>query len=77
MVKNLPAVQELQEAWVQSQVRKVPWRRVWQPTPVFLRGEPPWTEEPGGLQSMGCRESDTTKWLIVEDLKEIPRIALK
>ena len=21
----------------------------------------PWTEEPGGLQSMGCQESDTTK----------------
>ena len=21
----------------------------WQPTPVFLPGESPWTEEPGGL----------------------------
>ena len=29
-----------------------PWRRAWQPTPVFLPGESPWTEEPGGLQSM-------------------------
>ena len=34
-------------------VRKIPWRTEWQPTPVFLPGEPPWTEEPGGLQSMG------------------------
>ena len=34
-------------------VRKIPWRRKWQPTPVFLPGEIPWTEEPGGLQSMG------------------------
>ena len=25
----------------------------WQPTPVFLPGKIPWTEEPGGLQSMG------------------------
>ena len=25
--------------------------RAWQPTPVFLPGEPPWTEEPGGLWS--------------------------
>ena len=33
-------------------VRKVPWRRAWQPTPVFLPGEFPWTEEPGGLQSI-------------------------
>ena len=24
----------------------------------------PWTEEPGGLQSMGCKESDTTERLL-------------
>ena len=30
-------------------IRKIPWRREWQPTPVFLPGESPWTEEPGGL----------------------------
>ena len=34
-------------------VRKIPWRRAWKPTPVFLPGESPWTEEPSGLQSMG------------------------
>ena len=34
---------------------KIPWRNVWQPTPVFLPGESPWTEEPGGLQSMGLQ----------------------
>ena len=28
-------------------------RRAWQPTtPIFLPGESPWTEEPGGLHSM-------------------------
>ena len=32
---------------------KMPWRRAWQPTPASLPGEPPWTEEPGGLQSVG------------------------
>ena len=31
----------------------------WQPTPVFLPGEPPWTEEPGRLQSMGVAKSWT------------------
>ena len=31
-VKNPPA---MQESWV----RKIPWRREWQPTPVFLPGE--------------------------------------
>ena len=34
-------------------VGKIPWRRVWELTPVFLLGESPWTEQPGGLQSMG------------------------
>ena len=34
-------------------VGKIPRRRAWQPIPVFLPGESPWTEEPGGLQSMG------------------------
>ena len=33
-------------------VGKIPWRRAWQPTPVFLPGESPWTEEPDGLQSI-------------------------
>ena len=36
-------------------VWKVSWRRKWQPIPVFLPGEFPWTEEPGGLQSMGSQ----------------------
>ena len=34
---------------------KIPCRRAWQPTPVFLRGESSWTEEPGGLQSIGSQ----------------------
>ena len=38
-------------------VGKIPWRRAWQPTPVFLPGESPWTEEPGGLQSVESQES--------------------
>ena len=33
-------------------VGKILWRRAWQPTPVFLPGESPWTEEPGGLRSI-------------------------
>ena len=39
VVKNLPAVQELQEMQIWSLGRKIPWRRAWQPTPVFLPGE--------------------------------------
>ena len=33
-------------------VGKIPWRRAWQPTPVFLPGESPLTEERGRLQSI-------------------------
>ena len=36
MVKNRPAMQEM---LVQSVDWKDPWRREWQPTPIFLPGE--------------------------------------
>ena len=32
-------MQETRETWVWSLVRKIPWRRKWHPTPVFLPGE--------------------------------------
>ena len=46
MVKNPPAKWE-------NWVGKIPWRRARQPTPtpVFLSGESPWREEPGGPKS--------------------------
>ena len=34
---------------------KISWRRSWQPTPVFLPGESPRTEEPGRLQATGSQ----------------------
>ena len=48
-VKN---VHGMQETWV----GKIPWRRAWQSTLVFLSGESPWIEESGGLQSMGSQK---------------------
>jgi len=38
-------------------VAKILWRRAWQLTPVSLPGESLWTEEPGGLQSMGSQRA--------------------
>ena len=35
-------------------VRKIPWRRAWQPPPVFLPGESH-GEKPGGLKSIGLQ----------------------
>ena len=43
-------------------VRKIPWRRAWQPTPVFLPGESAWTKEPGRPQSMGLQSRTRLKW---------------
>ena len=52
VVKNPPAsaadLRDRFDAWV----GKIPWRREWQPTLVFLPEEFPWTEKPGRLQSM-------------------------
>ena len=45
--------------WFDPWVGKIPWRRPWQPTPVFLPRES-MTEEPGGLQSMGSQSDMTT-----------------
>ena len=42
-------------------VGKIPWRRIWQPTPV-LSLRIPWAEEPDELQSVGLQK-DTTYWL--------------
>ena len=39
IVKNLCAVQEMKEMWVQSLDWKDPCRRELQPTPIFLPGE--------------------------------------
>ena len=62
MVKTLPA---MRETWVRSLVRKIPWRRAWQPG--ILAWRIPWTEESGGLQSMESQESDMTRHSIDHD----------
>ena len=50
-VNNLPA---MQETWVQSLVKKMPWRREWL-HPSILSWKIPQTEEPGGVQAMGLQ----------------------
>ena len=58
LVKNLPAVQE---TWVQSLGQKIPLRRKWQPTPVFLPGEFHGQRNLVGYSPWGRKESDTTE----------------
>ena len=40
-----------------------PGGKKWQPINSILAWEVPWTEKPGGLQSMGLQESHLTEWL--------------
>ena len=49
-VKNPPAMQEMQ---VQSLGREIPWKMMGQTHSSILAWEIPWTEESGGLPSMG------------------------
>ena len=42
-------------------VRKIPWRRAWQPTPVFLPGKPHGQRSLAGYSLWGRKESDTTE----------------
>ena len=56
VVKNLPA---MQETWV----GKIPWRRKWQPTPVFLPGKSHQQRSLVGSRPWVYKELDTTRWL--------------
>ena len=57
MIKNLPAMEETQ---VWSLSRKIPWRREWQPSPVFLPGE---SHGQRSHSPLSCKESDMTEGL--------------
>ena len=60
MVKNLPAVQETRfDPWV----GKIPWRREWLHTPVFLPGKFHGQRSLEGYSPWGRKESDTTEQL--------------
>ena len=59
-VKNVP---EMQETMVQSLGREDPLENGMAAHSSILAWEIPWAEEPGGLQSMGGKESDTTERL--------------
>ena len=55
-------MRETQETWIQSLGREDPLEKGMATHSSFLAWGSPWTEEPGGLQSMGAaKESDTTE----------------
>ena len=56
MVKNLP---EMQETWVPSLGQEEPLEKGMATDFSSLAWKIPRTEEPGGLYSIGCKESNT------------------
>ena len=54
-VKNPPAMQEMQEMWVQSLGQKDPLEEKMATHTSILAGTIPWPEEPGRLQSVGSQ----------------------
>ena len=60
-IKNPPAVQETKESWVPSLVREDPLEEEMATHSTILAWEIPWTEKPGGLQSVGSRRGGHTE----------------
>ena len=60
VVKNLPAVQKLQEMWVQSLSQKDSLEEGMATHYSILAWRIPWTEEPDELQSIGLHRVNST-----------------
>ena len=56
VVKNPPAT-----TGNKGSVWKIPWRRKWQPTPVFLSGESHGQRSLAGYGPQDCKGLDTTE----------------
>ena len=62
VVKNPPAsAGEIKRHGFDPWVRKVPWRRKWQPVLVFWPGESVGQRSLSGYSPEGCKETDTTE----------------
>ena len=62
VVKNLAANgKEFKRGWFDPWVRKFPWSRAWQPTPVSLPGESHGQRSLLGYSPWGLKESDMTE----------------
>ena len=75
VVKNLPA---RWENWVWSLGQEDFLEKGMATHSSILAWRIPRTEEPGGLQSIGCKESDTTEWLtfIIKTLQEQGHVSI-
>ena len=60
VVKTLPATQETKETRVRSLAQEDALEKEMATHSTILAWKTPWTEEPGGLQSMGSQRVNTT-----------------
>ena len=65
----------MRETGVRSLVREDPWRRKWQPTPVFLPGKSHRRRSLVGYSPRGPKELDMTEWLHFHFLSFCPSFA--
>ena len=68
LVNNLPACRRCRRHGFDSWVAKIPWRRKWQPTPIFLPGKSHGWRSLVGYSPWGHRESDMTERACPHDL---------
>ena len=62
VLKNLPAnTGHARRHKLDPWVGKIPWRRKWQPTPVFLPGGSHGQRSLAGHSPQGCKESTATE----------------
>ena len=66
-------MQEIWERGADPWVGKMPWRRKWQPTPVFLPGKSYGQRSPVGYIPKSSKKSDMTEWLSTHAPRTIPR----
>ena len=74
MVKNLP---EMQDTQIQSLNQEDPLEKGMETHSRILTWKTPWTEEPGGLQFMGHKESDMTEQLTLSHTFNVCKILKK
>ena len=62
-VKNPPAnaTDVKDEGSIRAKIRKIPWGRAWQPSPVFLPGDSHGQRNLTGYSPWGLKESDVTE----------------
>ena len=61
MAQRVKKLLAIQKTWVQSLSQEDPLEKGMATHYSILAWRIPWTEKPGGLQSMGRKESDTTE----------------